>query len=316
MSRRVLQLEKILETLEGNFQSCLERLFTEGNEVKYILLRHTEKGFLFAIYISSKYEVRFSERFMDCNVGITFIEDEDDTKKHSEYELLFGSYMDNSYSSLSLDTPVTQLNFNRFMKSVSFNPNFGLFIVSQYNLSHIRSSGIYKYTPATRYSKHICTVPVISVEEIASWSPAKMQVVENMVEKLWTLLTEISVRHASTMATLKESLNALEKNKAKYDAKRTVLRTDYRKCVSEIEEIGLAMSQVKLERDTEDPLKLQALNQKMANLETKRKRLFLRRTELENELNTHHILLDEIVYRSHICLTQLNDLTQNISKFL
>lgn len=314
-SSHKLHIDKIAEILKKK-DFRLERIFSEGNLVKYIIFRHVSKGFQFVLYICSKYEVEFVQKYDSINTAIIY-EDDEDENTHNDYELLFGSYLDNTYSSLSLNTSVTQLNFKRFMRSVSFNKNYGLFILTQYSLSHVTYNRIRKFKPSASHQKWISTLPVISIEELVNWTTLTVQTLENMVEKLWGLLNDINVKHASTLISLKDSLNTLEQSKTKYDLKNIELKSEYKKLLSLIIDINSKMDKNKVElNSTTNELRKQALEDKLTEFEKQRRLLFKQKSELESEINTYHIFMDEIVYRSHLCLSQLNDLISNISTFM
>lgn len=316
-SKRSLSVEMIEEMFRLKHNSTLERIFSEGVSVKYIQFRHNTIGYPFCLYIGSKYDVPLQQQYDELNTHIVYEDDEEDKHKNDDYELLFGSYIDNTYNSLRLDTKITQLDFKRFMKSVSFNKNFGLLVLTQYSLLHIRSDIIYKYKPTLTTFKFISTVPVISIEELVNWTSMTSLTLENMVNKLWSNLTDLNVKHASTMILLKDSLQTLEANKTRYDTKNISLKVELRKLLASIDAVNREISQNKqLLQVTTDELRCQAISEKNTRLELKLKNLFFQRSELENEINTYHILMDEIVYRSHGCLMQLNELISTISKYV
>lgn len=315
MSSYTLQLEKIIEILKKK-DFRIEKLYSEGDLVKYLLFRHFTKGFQFILYICSKYTLKLIPKYEGINVSIIYEEDIDE-HSHSDYELLFGSYLDNTYSSLSLNASVTQLDFKRFMKSVSFNSNFGLFILTEYSLNHISHNRIRKYRPSSSHQRYICTLPLISIEELVNWTTLTVQTLETMVEKLWNLLTDINVKHASTMLTLKDSLNTLETSKTKYDVKNIELKSEHKRLLNTIYELNQKIEKMKSEYTTSsNVLRKQTIEEKLDVLEKQRRQLFTRKSELECEINTYYIFMDEIIYRSHLCLKQLNDLIQNTSGFL
>lgn len=312
-----LHIDKICETLiKKEFK--LEKIYSENTSIKYLIFRHIVKGFQFVLYVSSKYEVLLNEKLDSINTMIIHESDEDEhTNYNNNYELMFGSYLDNTYNSLSLNTQITPLDFRRYMKSVSFNKNYGLFILTQFCLTHITYNRIRKYKPSISTLKHISNLPVISIEEIINWTSITSQTLENMIEKLWSLLQDINTKHASTISSLKDSLNTLESNKNKYDLKSIDLKTEYKKLINNINEVNNEIKKYNTEKNTNPNVhRQQTIQEQLMKNEMQLKKLFVRRTELENEINTYQLFMDEIIYRSHVCLSQLNDLITNISTFL
>jgi len=313
-SSHTLSIDRIIEILKKK-EFRFEKLFSEDRDIKYIIFRHVSKGFQFALYISSKYTVELIHKYEGVNISLIHEEDLDENSTN-EYELLLGNYLDNTYNSLSLNASVAQLNFKRFMRSVSFNKNYGLLFLTQYSFNHITYNRVRKYKPASSFSKHINVIPVLSIEELINWTTLTHQTLETMIEKLWTLLTDINVRHASTIISLKDSLNTLETSKIKYDVKNIELKTEYKKIQNQISDISSNIAKLKAERNSvnaDNVLKKQAIEEKISEFEKQRRILFSKKTDLEIEINTYHIFMDEIIYRSNVCLTQLNNLIQSIS---
>lgn len=294
----------------------LEKLFSEGTKVKFVQFRHSIKGYLFMLYINSKYDMSLTDKYNHINTPIIY--DKDISAEDTNYEMSFGTELDEKYGSLCLDTSTLELNFTRFMSSVKFHKNVGLFIMTEFTINHITSDNLRKYKPASSNNRNIVIIPVISIEEIVNWTNRTELMLENMVPNLFMKLGEINRRHSTTVLSLREALNDFEKVKAKYDLKIIALQNDHKKYTNQLNDTTSKIQRLEREYqiNTSEVAQQQNTEHLLETLHTNKRKLFIKISDLNEQIGTYYIFMDEIVSKSHKCMEQLAKLIENMSNHI
>lgn len=300
---KTLNLERINEHLNSR-QFGIERTF--NGLQKYILIRHLNKGYQAIISVSSKYTIQLDDSTIQL--------DQMDNRKVSFSDYGEMTDTDTMYNkTLDLSDTNTEMveHLQRYKQCLKGNPTYGLFFWEQGFISVVWSDHVYNYRCSLNPDSLVQILPVISVDNLLSWSSRIEENLETMVDKFHQLLSDVDAKYSEQMVGVVDSINKIQKLKQDCDKKITAYETELIRTKELIREYNDEITSITSEigdnsgLTTGEVFRKSKFQERLDEMVKKRTQLFRARQDLQARLSTQYYIVDNVLFMSRESMNNL-----------